>query len=794
MNEILIALSPLARPLSMALAHFLWQGAVVALIGGAILEALRHRPAALRYRVACWCLAVMMALPFLTTVLIVHHDETAPRTRDPLIAWPAEVRPATDHGTTAVGMPFLTASGAGAVLTDPSSARPARDLAPWVCGVWIAGVLALTGLHLAGWWRVQRWRRLGTAPAPAAWIETAERLRIRLGLSRAVRILRSAAVEIPTVVGVFRPIILMPICALGGVDSRHVESLLAHELAHIWRRDALVNLLQMSAETLLFYHPAVWWISGTIRQEREHCCDDIAIDLRGDRLGYARALLCLEQSRLRHPRMALGAGDGSLIRRIRRMAGGTSMSSHTPDRPLLAGALMALCLVIGVSVLALAAQDSWLGPSAHGSGFPTAGLLAAAQDDEPGSPGNQHRGGEEAERVERAQRSELAKRAETLKRVREHERHAEAEKLEGIRERERVEELRRVHELERVEELELVRERERMRQAVVALARSVERARAAAEARVVGLGGHASRIGHTGMWEDAAAGAPFEGRWEAEQKRGRVYMGLSERSDGRGGELGASLDRADLEDLDLGPDDTFTLSSEAGTITFTGDWERHGGELSGEGSFRFEPDARYIEAMADLGIRDLDAPEMLILALHDMTTDTVRALHRLGYDDLDRDDLVAFTIHDVSPEFVESLAEAGLRHLDKDELLAFRIHGITPAYVAELENLGFTGLDAEEIMAFKIHGVTAAFVQEMKDAGFDDLDAEELIACRIHGVSPGFVQDMRDMGFRDLELDDLLACRIHGVDRAFIQRLRDKGLEDLDLEDILKIKIHGIKI
>ncbi len=75
-------------------------------------------------------------------------------------------------------------------------------------------------------------------------------------------------------IGHLRPVILMPVGLLAGLPAGQIELILLHELAHIRRCDYLVNLLQTSVENLLFYHPVVWWISGVIRAEREHCCDD----------------------------------------------------------------------------------------------------------------------------------------------------------------------------------------------------------------------------------------------------------------------------------------------------------------------------------------------------------------------------------------------------------------------------------------------------------------------------------------------------------------------------------------
>ena len=122
-------------------------------------------------------------------------------------------------------------------------------------------------------------------------------------------------------VGWMRPVILLPVTAVTGLPPDQLEAILAHELAHVRRYDYLVNLVQSVVETLLFYHPAAWWISGRIRAEREHCCDDWAVELCGDRLTYARALAALEEQRGAGWLLAPSARDGSLLARVRRLLG-----------------------------------------------------------------------------------------------------------------------------------------------------------------------------------------------------------------------------------------------------------------------------------------------------------------------------------------------------------------------------------------------------------------------------------------------------------------------------------------
>jgi uncharacterized protein involved in exopolysaccharide biosynthesis len=143
----------------------------------------------------------------------------------------------------------------------------------------------------------------------------------KMRVSAPVRIFRSALVEVPTVVGWLRPVILLPAAVLTGLSPGQLEAVVLHELAHIRRHDNLVNALQCIIETLMFYHPAVWWVSRCIREDREHCCDDAVVRLNGDPVSYARALATLEGMRPDYSQMSMAANGGVLLSRIRRLFG-----------------------------------------------------------------------------------------------------------------------------------------------------------------------------------------------------------------------------------------------------------------------------------------------------------------------------------------------------------------------------------------------------------------------------------------------------------------------------------------
>ena len=200
-----------------------------------------------------------------------------------------------------------------------SNAQRVEALLPWIVSAWLFGVIVLLARAGAGWWRVRRLHQLALASMCSNWQAAGNRIASRLGLASVIRIVELPHIDVPLVVGCLRPIVVLPIAAISQLNAAQVEAILAHELAHVRRHDYLVNLMQTLAETLLFYHPGVWWLSARIRDEREHCCDDVAVEVCGDPVGYAAALAELEAWRSGELSLAAAATGGSLLNRVRRI-------------------------------------------------------------------------------------------------------------------------------------------------------------------------------------------------------------------------------------------------------------------------------------------------------------------------------------------------------------------------------------------------------------------------------------------------------------------------------------------
>jgi beta-lactamase regulating signal transducer with metallopeptidase domain len=343
----LLLQQPAARALGWALLQFVWQGALIGGLTAAVLFAMRRGAADVRYAIATIGLTLMITMPAVSAVqgwrAIQPDIDLAP-------VVVSRTHTADTADATAVAAATAPAQSIAPVAGEAGdvgfSARDARaTLESWLPAIllaWLSGVAILTLRLLTGWAWVERLRSHGTRPAAEEWQRIAVRIARQLHLARPVRLLESAIVEVPTVIGWLRPVVLLPASALSGLAPHQLEAILAHELAHIRRHDYLVNLLQTLVETLLFYHPAVWWLSRRIRIERENCCDDLAVNLCGDPYTYARALADLEALRGGSARLALAVTGGSLLRRVKRVLGAPPPAG--PEPGWLAGSVAVLLL------------------------------------------------------------------------------------------------------------------------------------------------------------------------------------------------------------------------------------------------------------------------------------------------------------------------------------------------------------------------------------------------------------------------------------------------------------------
>ncbi len=317
------------RTLGLSLLHFLWQGAALAALAAALIAAARQ--ASTRYAIAVGALVLMVAAP-VVTYFVLHQDEPAfsasKQAAVPTIAYVVNL---ATHRAVANTQSRVLSGGLLTIFVE----------------LWFIGVMLFSLRTAGGFFLIARLRRRESKPMNPGLLALCREMQHRLGISRAIRYCESLHLDAPAVVGWFRPVVLLPISALSGLTELQLRAVVAHELAHIRRLDAFFNLFQVVAETLLFYHPAVWWLSKRIRAERENCCDDVALSVCGNPAEYARALALMEQWRAA-PTFAMAANRGPLASRVTRLLGLTEKGSSLRNAGVAFGVLcVAAALIAG---------------------------------------------------------------------------------------------------------------------------------------------------------------------------------------------------------------------------------------------------------------------------------------------------------------------------------------------------------------------------------------------------------------------------------------------------------------
>jgi TonB family protein len=376
MNAVLADLTPWLDAIGRSLLHFLWQGVLIGLVYVAL------RPLctsiATRYRLGMGALLLMLVAPMLTLSWL---RPVAGHLDDPIVTAVSTAVPAIGGAVDAATSTWL------------SQLRWEQAL-PWLVALWLVGVCVIATRSFLHWHRLARVVR-SALPLPRDWQMRLIQLRQQFGVLRPVQLLSSIHVATPTLIGWLKPAILLPASLLSGFTTAQVELIIAHELSHVRRFDYIANLAQVVIETLLVYHPVVFWVSRDVRQARESCCDDLVLTLGGgDAMAYARTLADLEElhNDFGAAVPALGVGGGLLLARIRRIVDPAYSSALDPlprgngiTLPMvlacagLALALLRMHLIPATLVDALLARPSidWAGNRVHLS-LPAVTAITAA--------------------------------------------------------------------------------------------------------------------------------------------------------------------------------------------------------------------------------------------------------------------------------------------------------------------------------------------------------------------------------------------------------------------------------
>jgi bla regulator protein BlaR1 len=320
-NEIIEALG-------LTILHSLWLGALIAILLGIFMLATNKFTSGTRYILAVTASLFMLICPVYTFVK--NYNPGTKYKHTTTLAESSESATVHEYNITEADE-YKIASDNNIFSLNPRQFKSYfyRHF-PLIVTVWLLGILAFTLRFIGGLAYMQRLKYYRISKVSAKWQKKFKELCNRLNIKKTIKIYESTMAKVPMVIGIIKPVILLPVSAFTGLSPKQLESIIVHELAHIIRRDYLVNLLQSILEILFFYHPAVWWINGVIREERENCCDDIAIEKTGDSASYAKALANIQEQLLlkENLAMAIAANKNRLLKRIKRLLNQPKMKTN----------------------------------------------------------------------------------------------------------------------------------------------------------------------------------------------------------------------------------------------------------------------------------------------------------------------------------------------------------------------------------------------------------------------------------------------------------------------------------
>lgn len=305
----LLSTSPFLTSLSLTLLHFIWQGLLVAAVLKSALLIFNNNKPQLRYALSALAMSVNLLLPIVTFAIIYQTENLSTNTFANSLALSQFIEELRQPDV------FFSYNEFASLL--PS-------LLPYIAISWLTTITLLAGKLSLEIYNVNNLSQQNTI-APSQKLQTRfNELAKKINLTITPRLLLSLKVEVPMAIGWLKPVVLLPASMLSGLSTSQLEMLLLHELAHIRRHDYLVNFCQTLVEILLFFHPAVHWVSKQMRNEREYCSDDIAVQHCGDAIAYAHTLaetasLCTKAHHHTIPDIAMAASGGDLKQRVIRL-------------------------------------------------------------------------------------------------------------------------------------------------------------------------------------------------------------------------------------------------------------------------------------------------------------------------------------------------------------------------------------------------------------------------------------------------------------------------------------------
>ncbi len=339
--------SGLIRALCWTLVHSLWQGLVLAIIAGIIVLLTKKSGPGKRYK--------LFSTLFLAFFLVAGYTFIKEWEHHSRISYTViNAAPSVHTGTATLPVELVSP-----VADPPPSLADAfiqyfNQHAALIVATWFIFFSARLVKIISGLGHIQRIKHYNIYPPSGEWTARLSQLATQLSLRQPVRLMESAIVKVPAAVGFLKPVILMPLGMLAQLPPDQVEAILLHELAHIKRKDYFINLLQSFAEAIFFFNPAILWISSLIKEERENCCDDLAISITKSKSKFVEALVSFQEYNTRPSSYAMTfpGKKNQLLNRVKRI-----LHNNNPSLTGMERAFLITCFVLTAMLTLVYAQS-----------------------------------------------------------------------------------------------------------------------------------------------------------------------------------------------------------------------------------------------------------------------------------------------------------------------------------------------------------------------------------------------------------------------------------------------------
>jgi beta-lactamase regulating signal transducer with metallopeptidase domain/uncharacterized membrane protein len=762
--------------------HSLWQATLIAILSGVVMIVLRKKTAQTRYIIHNFALYGVL-LAAIVTFSFYYNSNNTTKPAEPIVqkATPAP-KPTTKFSfETPESLKITIEAG------EPQPLAKAKEATPtplsisgmkayfdaniyFVVLVWLLGVGLFILKLLGGISYVYYLRNQHNFPVDEYWLEMVENLSKRVNIQKNIALVESALVRSPVVVGYLKPMILFPIGAINRLNSQEVEAILAHEIAHVMRHDYVFNIIQSVIEALFYFNPAVWWISANIRAERENCCDDVAIQLCGNSMAYAKSLVSVQEMQYYSAAFAMGfAGQrkNQLLLRVQRVLNQSNNKTNVMEK------LIATCLiVIGMVFISYGGPKELLPNLFDKVNFFDSNDAPLSMNGYWNATIN---GDEVAVSFQTKTANSNWNSTHTFKK-------SEFSTLPTTE-----------------SDFTLTREAGTM----------------AFKGKFEGNEGYGKyTFSENADFKTYLEKEGIEGVKESMMVHlfmsniNRDYIAFLKQNGYK------DITKSNLQDLAI-----HGLTKEVLTRYFA-TFKKQDLSLNKVVELKIHGvDAKYKRDLNDAGYIDVPTDQIVEAKIHGINGDYLKDLAASGYKNPSLQDVIEFKIHGVNGDFIKKMqaaterelshsdiVDAKIHGLDKmdvekfkttgtnptgDDLKNYSIHGVDADYINLLTGL-FGKLSADRIVEAKIHGIDAQFVNSYKDMGFKNLNIQKAIEFKIHGVNADFVNSLNKIGYSDLPASKVVELKIHGVDAAFVKGFDDMGYKNMSINKLVEFKIHGV--